>query len=1190
MRLVSLEIQGFKSFADPVKIYFDKGVTAIVGPNGCGKSNIVDAIRWVLGEQRTSILRSDKMSNLIFNGSKERKPSSLAEVSITFENDQQEQFSNSYSQFTITRKLYRSGESEYLLNHIPCRLKDIKDLLARSEIQSVDYAIIELSMINEILSGQPSYRTALFEEAAGISFFKTRKKEALQRLEETEQNLNRLLDLLDEIEKNLKQLQKQAKRAQRYLQITAEYKKVSAIYFLLKWKDLSQKQLHWHEKAGHVEKALQQTLIRLSKHEEAIQQLRTQQNTLEQQYQEIQSRHQKILEQINKAENEIALKKQRITFLQQQIEKNQERIQRYASTEANLLQQKEQAENQLHEYENQFTQIQSQFNQQQEQLQTLQEAFSLLQKQDKELQNKVRALEQEILSKKHILKNLQDQKQRNLTRLTSLEKDLQKREQFNQATYNQIQALEQQLQQKKELLIEKQTFVSNQTNKLKEIRDKLENIQDKIRYLDKEISNVQKEQDLYKDIVENLEGYPESIRFLKKNQLNQVLIVGEIFDCEEQYRRALEAYLEPYLNYFVIDSLHTAQEAIRLLQQSEKGKAHFFLLPHLPQPPEPIEPYHEEHIPFLPLLSYDSIYQPLAFLLFTNVFLSPHLPEQPLPPSYHLVHPEGLWVLRGYQITGGSLSLFEGKRTGHRQHLKKLQDQLRQLQSQLHELHKQKQQLEKQRVEISQLIQQNNPSKLEKEIHDLEKQLSSLQSRIEITTTESQNVQTSITELLQENQNLEKQIFSIQQEIEELNARLQDLQKNAAQHHSQLLEKQKQLQQQQQANQQLFFQMQRLQNQIQNTTEKIENITKQIEKEKRELEQSQKEIQRYEEEIIQLRQEIKLIQDQLLMLFKEKEKNQIQLTEIKNQVEEIKQRIGNNEKFAQKERELKEQQKEELSRIQREMDAIEIEKNSLLERAKMTFQDKDFQSLSLDDPSAWEVQPDELSQWSLKKAEEKQRQLWSQWENFGPVNTEAIQDYQLLKERYDFMIQQRNDLIQAKENLLQTISEIEQAAKEAFLSAFFTIRQHFQTVFKKLFTEDDECDLILINEQDPLHSSIQIVAKPKEKRPLTIDQLSGGEKTLTVIALLFAIYLHKPSPFCIFDEVDAVLDDMNIDKFNNLIKSFSQHTQFILVTHNKRTMTYANRLYGVTMQEVGVSKVLSVKVDELNLISEYQPS
>jgi chromosome segregation protein len=255
-----------------------------------------------------------------------------------------------------------------------------------------------------------------------------------------------------------------------------------------------------------------------------------------------------------------------------------------------------------------------------------------------------------------------------------------------------------------------------------------------------------------------------------------------------------------------------------------------------------------------------------------------------------------------------------------------------------------------------------------------------------------------------------------------------------------------------------------------------------------------------------------------------------------------------------------------------------------VERIRIALSEAEIPPLEDLTPQRWNISPEELSRWTLKKAEEKQRQLWSQRENFGPVNLEAIHDFKTLQERYEFMKTQRDDLIQAKENLIQTIAEIEEAAKEAFASAFAAIRTNFQQVFQKLFGEEDECDLILTNAADPLNSSFQIVAKPKGKRPLTIDQLSGGEKTLTAIALLFAIYLYKPAPFCIFDEVDAPLDDMNIDKFNNLIRTFAETTQFILVTHNKRTMTYANRLYGVTMQPPGVSKVLTVKVDELNLI------
>mgnify|MGYP000857670906 FL=1 len=1178
MRLKSLEIKGFKSFGDKVLIHFDEGVTAIVGPNGSGKSNVVDAMRWVLGEQKTRMLRSEKMENIIFNGTKTRKAANLAEVSLTFENNKGI-LPTEYSSVSITRRLYRSGESEYQLNGVTCRLKDINDLFLDTGIGPDSYAIIELNMVDDILKDRNNTIKTLLEEAAGISKYKIRKKQTFQKLEETDADLNRVNDLLFEIEKSLKQLESQAKKTDRYYRLREEYKTLStqlALYSIRHHRS-SLTSLQQREQEQFASKTELQS--KLEELELSLQTIKQSSTEKELQLQTVQkSLNDKILE-ITRFENEEKNKNERFNFL---VEKQKQ-----------LEQQTEQDEKTLVEVTENISQLNDEKVREEEHLKKLEEDVANFRKDAEESKKAyeeslvaIKDLNQKIYQQRSMINEFETKQAVRQTRFTSVQDEL-KRLQLNQEeNSNKLSGLEQQLAD----LLPQKEHADEDLKKLKQLRLELEEqsrtsdsriretnqvVQAESRKLDAKHNEYQ----LTKNLLEQMEGYPESIRYLKKNhdRFKQAPLLSEIIVCNDEYKVAIENYLEPYLNHFVVETNEEAWAALQVLNESSKGRAHFFILENL----KSFSPVNAGSIngctAALSAIEGDSKYDALFKMLLSHVYI---LDENNSFENFRINDQQSLVVLskngnflrQKYAIGGGSIGKFDGKRTGKFRNLEKLAEEIKEqehaiegLKATLAEAEKELQDVKKSISETQSLI-----SRQETEFMKFSGQVNSLQSNRDF-------MRNTLEQAKNNTARLDEELGSIQRLIEEekanpdlspeiLNQRLENLiqQLNVQQEHS--IQLQKESGEKSQAfNQQNILLLQQ-QNRIQNIVRDLgyrNNQTATLQKNK---ENYAIELTSVKEQTEQLMSGMASSSDELKKLIEERIdlENQFKVSEKEYNTAKIS--IEAEDKKLSEFRRNKEQTDASLQSVHDELNELKLQMNSLKERLSIEF------SIDINDLAEQEPDPEFNEEEMRPKAEQLRKRVTE----FGPINPMALEQYKEIKERYDFIVKEKTDLQNAKDALLQAISEIDSTAQTVFMEAFTQVRANFIRVFRSLFTDDDNCDLVISDAANPLESDINIIAQPKGKKPLSIHQLSGGEKTLTATALLFGIYLLKPAPFCIFDEVDAPLDDNNIDKFNNIIKKFSSESQFIIITHNKKTMAATDVMYGITMAEPGVTSVVPV--------------
>ncbi|TAD95491.1 MAG: chromosome segregation protein SMC, partial [Bacteroidetes bacterium] len=688
MQLQKLEIRGFKSFGDKITIHFDKGITGIVGPNGCGKSNVVDSIRWVLGEQSTKNLRSEKMENIIFNGTKNRKPLQMAEVSLTFDNTKNI-LPTEYSQVTITRRYYRAGEGEYLLNGVPCRLKDINNLFLDTGIGSDSYAIIELKMIDSILNDTDHSRSTLFEEAAGISKFKIRKKETLKKLEETDADLSRVDDLLFEINKNLRTLEKQAKQAQKYYQTKEEYKNFSVLLAQKTVKDQQNLLVNLDQKiqAEQDRKMAFSAQSDLKESENEAKKL----DILNKEKSLIfgQKALNAHLDKIRQNESEKKLRSERLNFLNEKIQNLSNQIllekQSTQGIEAvlqSLNQQKNNAEKQLADSEMS--------------LETLKKSLSEQKIQTQNVQNQVDEFAKKIKSKEEQIS--QQQKKREIAKLqiASLRNEIEQNTTDSEQQKHKIKQFEQELTDLAEELNEK-------TAELEQIREEEEDLQAQIKsekvkleqersflvQINRQLDALQNEFELTKSLEESLEGFPEAIKFLKKQPdwYENIPLFSDILTCEDEYKVAIENYLKTYMDFYVVDLPEQALQAIRLLEKHDKGKANFFVLSELnkkfPKINKPEE--NQNMIWAMDIVEFDAKYNALMTFLLQNVFIAEdEWAKQQIFGAKQIVLAKNGGIIYGnHRISGGSVGIFEGKRIGRAKNLEKLTLKIDQLQTEI---------------------------------------------------------------------------------------------------------------------------------------------------------------------------------------------------------------------------------------------------------------------------------------------------------------------------------------------------------------------------------------------------------------------------------------------------------------------------------------------------------------------------
>ena len=1186
MQLTQLEIKGFKSFGDKITINFNEGVTAIVGPNGCGKSNVVDSIRWVLGEQSTRMLRSEKMDNVIFNGSRSRKPANLAEVSLSFDNTKNI-LPTEFSHVTVTRKLYRAGDSEYRLNDVQCRLKDITDLFLDTGIGADSYSIIELKMIDEIIANKEGSRRNLFEEASGISKYKLRKKQTFNKLKDTEADLERVEDLLFEIEKNLKTLENQAKKTERYYRLKEQYKALSimlASFRIVSFSESLKKiedeeQKHRAEKSGIV--------AQIDTLEAELQQQKLDSLTREKNLSAQQKVTNEFVSKIRAYESEKKIKNEQLKFqhdkesrLTEELERDRNQLNHVLYNIKRLAEEKLQEEENLQTVQLRVSELKQAVDELRIDQTSSREELNELTSINNRLQNQIYKAEKDLEIFQIQQQALEQESQRNMEDATNKEAEL---SQFNQVVAG-LQLRVDALDKEHSILVE---FESKLQEQIKETDGELNIVKETTIQESRRLDAKQNEYNLTKSMVDNLEGFPESIRFLKKNTswAKNAPLFSDILFCREEYRVAIENYLEPLMNYYVVENYNEAIAAINLLSNSSQGRAQFFVLNASPQPlskgeglSEQIEKALEKTgaIPALSVVEVETRYQNLCSHLLQNVYLVNDAAETDinsadLPADVVLIGKSGKFNKSRFTMAGGSVGLFEGKRIGRAKNLENLAKEVRSTESRINGLKSKSEELQSRLAALRSSGKATELNQQQQELNRLNTELVTVKTRQEQYETFIENSRNRKEDIAQKIAAIKTDILNLEPQVAELKTQKQIQTDLLAEKQEAFNELNEYLSVQSNAYNQQNIQYHQQQNKVSGLMKDMDYRESQKENLDMRIAQNSTELDKVKIAINDNLKQAGHSDDDLLKMYEKKEDLEKATREAEQEHYAWRNKIVETENGITALRRTKDSAEEIENQLKDDKNNLKLELNALKERLSVEF-NVDIQDLLDTEIPADETEPE---------LREKTDKLKKQLDDFGAINPLAVEAYNEMNQRYEFIQAQKKDLSEAKTSLLATIKEIDDTAREKFMEAFINVRENFIKVFRSLFNEEDSCDLILSDPENPLESDIDIVAKPKGKRPLSINQLSGGEKTLTATAILFSLYLLKPAPFCIFDEVDAPLDDTNIDKFNNIIRKFSGESQFIVVSHNKRTIASTDVIYGVTMVEQGVSRVVPVNLREL---------
>jgi len=1133
----------------------------------------VDAIRWVLGEQKSRELRLDKMSSVIFNGTKKRKEGQMAQVTLTFDNTKNV-LPTDYSSVSISRILYRSGESEYRLNGVSCRLKDITSLFLDTGIGADSYAIIALNMVEDLLSDREQARRRMFEQAAGVSKYKARKHETQQKLEATAADLDRVEDLLFEIEDQLKKLEKQAERARKYYELKDEYKKLSielAVHNLAKhkktFKDL-ESQIAREEDNYRSTEAMARLL------EADIEAKRKSHVDKETSLSEQQQEVNRLTGRIRGKENEKAMLEQKRSFVANDVQRLNDQITNNTNQLRTLDTEIEGYQTDLNYERNLEAELETALSEAQKLLEKVRTDHNLLKGNLDEFVKEQQGLEREIVElektkaiQTNQVENLRRDVERTLGDIATRREEMKVLEK-NIAEQDKSEAAE--LQKIKDL----EAAETKRKADIAASEQQQDELLKKIAAHNRQLDARRNEYKLTKSMVESLEGFPESIKFLsqQKDWAKNCPLLSDLIYVREEYRVVIENYLEQYLNYYVVPNVDEAAKAIALLGQSQKGRANFFLLDAFRDYTAPLALL-PGGIRAVELVEVEAQYRPLVEFLLENVVISddPMLPAQIPNSDLTILSKSGTFVRRKFSVSGGSVGLFEGKKIGRKKNLEILENEIKKLEATENQLNNQ---LATLRAHLQSLKNADQSSLLQREresLNRLSQEKAGMQAKLDniaafVANFDAQagDANERIAALTESNAAIEKQLAEKNRAATAVRERLANADgsfRDVAEHLSQTSA----------AFNQQNIEFIRQQNKVNAFRQELTFREKRREELRQTQASAQTTLARNADEIQLIETEIQQIETDLQAAYLEKKEKETSLSAVeqtyfkaRNEIHELENKQRENFRQQQDLQGLVNRLKEKFSDVKFEITAIG-------ERLRAEF------GLGVNDVINNEPDP----AYQRDALEREVNNLKRRLDTYGEINPMAIEAYNEIKERYDTIAGQRNDILAAKENLVQTMKEIEETATARFLESFAQVRENFISVFRTLFTEDDSADLVLTNPDAPLDSDINIIAKPKGKRPQTIAQLSGGEKTLTATALLFALYLLKPAPFCIFDEVDAPLDDANIEKFNRIIRQFSADSQFIVVTHNKATMAAVDTIYGVYMPEQGVSAVTPVDFRKL---------
>lgn len=1182
MLLKSLELHGFKTFPDKIKLSFDEGITSIVGPNGSGKSNISDAIRWVLGEQSAKTLRCSKMEDVVFNGTDKRKKTGYAEVTLTIDNkDRHLQFDG--DDVAVTRRYYRSGESEYLINKATVRLRDIHEMFMDTGLGRDGYSMIGQGKIDSIVASKSEERREIFEEASGISRYRYRKTEAERRLKNTEENLVRLRDIVGELEDRVGPLKKQSEKAEKFL-VLSEEKKGLEIALWLETLNKSSSTIKEQEDKIDIQRAQYENA------EKELSAIGAETELIYLRNGEISSKIDKIRRDVSHFEGEVSNNSALISVAENDIEHNNETISRLSSEIEQLNASFAETEGSIADKNNSITEIkekivdkQKEYNEVSDKLNTINLDASRSGDKLQELNLTLSDLSQKTADKKVVLLTSDSTINDITERMEVLVESLSEKKSNLDLTTDMLKDYE----IKGKETADKVEMTSNSLKglemKLQNIRNKKDNLKNEADRLSLDAEEKLRRARILEDLEKNLEGFSQSVKAVmnmsKQGKLGGIHgPVSRILKVPSEYAVAIETALGGAMQNIVTGNEEDAKRAINALKENKGGRATFLPIANI-KPRNLNERGLDDNYGFIGVASdlcdCKEEYRNILENLLGKIVIAEDLNcavsiAKKYSYRFKVVTLDGQVVNAGGSLTGGSLN----KRTG-----------LLSRAAEIEKFRNEAKSLSKKAEEVK-----NSYEKSEAEFGKYEADILGTRADLSVQQQELIRLRTEYKACQNECDNIKLTISEIEKEIKEGKTRITNLEtdKYSASKELEALEKE----------------IAETEKSVSGITGNRLALTEQRESLSEQLQNIRLNIVTYEKDIDALKSEIKIAENSNLTQSQRKEELNKQIDIVKNNIELITLKIDNYQKISDNYKKKIDESNDTIVRLNKERD--EFDKNSValrqkekelnstreisgrelarLEERKINLQKQydDIISKLWEEYELTKRQAEEISIEieNVSSAQKRLNEIKSGIRSLGTVNVSAIEEYKEVSERYEFLSTQVNDVEKSKSEIEKLINDLTKQMKEAFVENFYEINKHFGATFKELFG-GGTASLQLSDPDDILNSGIDIIAHPPGKIVVHLEALSGGEKALVAIALYFAIMKVRPAPFCVMDEIEAALDDVNVDRFAQYMRRMTGNTQFILITHRRGTMEEADVLYGVTMQDEGISKLLELRASEV---------
>jgi len=1171
MYISDLNIHGFKSFAKKDNLKFGEGITAIVGPNGCGKTNIVDAIRWVLGEQKYSVLRSGKMEDVIFSGADTLKPLSVCEVSLVVHNNKGK-LPLEYNDVEIGRRVFRNGDSEYFINRTPCRLRDIQDLFVDTGMGADAYSVIELKMIEQILSETTDDRKRMFEEAAGINKYKQQRRSTLRKFEAVRTDLERVNDIMAEVESKVKALALQLKRFERHSKLTDELRQREIALAFIKIKEYEETAAPLKKKIQDFKHLKESTATETTIHENELDQLKTVYQTQQNELDEIRNEIAEEVEKRDAAQKDVLV----ATEKKRSAEATVERLERETTVNENRIAQLDQhvkdyqleteellpkIDEQLAIYKKEksaFDSIDEKYKKAQTELDALQDKRWAEQRKITDQESLYHRTEELLSEKEEQLNSLNDKHVLMNSSISEIQKERTDNEKAVKSTEAQCEKENARLEKASSDVMGLEVDEQEAIRKDHTLKTKADVLENQIQF--------------YTNLLESKEGVASGVKYVLDNPNEFKSIHGvcaELMSVNKQYQTVIESVLGNTASCLVVKDRTVALSTLNKLKEGKHGSASIIPLKEFTQKSNTsFKTPKNKHIiaSAIDVVTSDKKYDSLIGALLGRVLIVDDLAKAVKDESligWDLVDMDGTFagsntILKrsgkGNGLVGRKekLDALKGQLSQNRKDQKDLEKTLSQIKSKLEKARTDKDVLKSTVSALNSELQIIEQNILQQKIRQeqFEEQLTAISGEMDETKATISSLKASLKKLTPSAKKGEKILEDLAKQLTKANDELLAIRTQRDEFHKQVQDLRIDVLNLENQRDNLQFQKRTAEESIQELTHRQGEISTEI----AELKRSQKELEKLAadgEKILTKANAVVQKKRSVLDLKKET------VQETFNEIEVIQSKIRD-------EQHSRENLLEDLKNAELEITEIEQRIKLIAERIKDRYDDTIPKQLNVDD--------------SVFELEERIEKINRSIENIGPINMAVKDEHEAETERLELLEEQKVDLEQSEENLRETIQEIDKEARKLFMETFDQIKINFEKLFS-MFFEGGKGSLTLVGDPDPLEADIAIHAQPPGKKNNTLRMLSAGEKSLTAIALLFSIYQYKPSPYCILDEVDAPLDDVNIRKFTKVLEAFADETQFIVVTHNKLTMEAANYLFGVTMEQKGVSKLVSVKFD-----------